>query len=189
MKNVILSLFTVLLLLSCNDGNSKKQRFVPESSGNINNITVVVDNLLWEDTVGEAIRNVLAAPLEGLPQDEPIFSISQMPTQVFSGFATKNRTVLKIEKGKPASTSIINDAYARPQTVAIVRGQTNEEIIDQLNNNAKKIVSELKKTEIKEQQRRISLSLFDDSPLEENFGIEMKFPTAYRVAKSQDQFF
>ena len=96
MKNVILSFLTVLLLLSCNDGNSKKQRFVPESSGNINNITVVVDNLLWEDTVGEAIRNVLAAPLEGLPQDEPIFSISQMPTQVFSGFATKNRTVLKI---------------------------------------------------------------------------------------------
>lgn len=189
MKNVILSLFTVLLLLSCNDGNSKKQRFVPESSGNINNITVVVDNLLWEDTVGEAIRNVLAAPLEGLPQDEPIFSISQMPTQVFSGFATKNRTVLKIEKGKPASTSIINDAYARPQTVAIVSGQTNEEIIDQLNNNAKKIVSELKKTEIKEQQRRISLSLFDDSPLEENFGIEMKFPTAYRIAKSEDHFF
>ena len=188
MKNSILSLLTAFLLLSCNDGNSKKQRFVPESSGNINNITVVVDNLLWEDTVGEAIRNVLAAPLEGLPQDEPIFSISQMPTQVFSGFATKNRTVLKIEKGKPAKTEILNDAFARPQTLVIVSGETNSEIIDQLNKNTKKIISELKKTEIKEQQRRISLSLFDDTPLKEELGIEMKLPTAYRIAKRADHF-
>ena len=189
MKNSILSFLTALLILSCNDGNSKKQRFVSESSGNINNITVVVDNILWEDTVGEAIRNVLAAPLEGLPQDEPIFSISQMPTQVFSGFTTKNRTVLKIEKGNPAATAILNDVYARPQTVVVVSGKTNDEIIAQLNDNNKKIVSALKKTEIKEQQRRISLSLFDDTPLKENLGIEMKFPTAYRIAKSADHFF
>jgi hypothetical protein len=189
MKNSILSLITAFLILSCNDSNSKKQRFVSESSGNINNISVVVDNILWEDTVGEAIRNVLAAPLEGLPQDEPIFSISQMPTQVFSGFTTKNRTVLKIEKGKPSATAILNDVYARPQTVVVVSGQTNDEIIAQLNDNSKKIVSALKKTEIKEQQRRISLSLFDDTPLKENLGIEMKFPTAYRIAKSADHFF
>jgi len=189
MKNSILILLTAFFILSCNDGNSKKQRFVSESSGNINNITVVVDNILWEDTVGEAIRNVLAAPLEGLPQDEPIFSISQMPTQVFSGFATKNRTVLKIEKGKPAGTAILNDIYARPQTVVVVSGQTNDEIIAQLNDNTKKIVSALKKTEIKEQQRRISLSLYDDSPLQEDLGIEMKFPTAYRIAKKDDHFF
>lgn len=189
MKNSILSFLTALLILSCNDGNSKKQRFVSESSGNINNITVVVDNILWEDTVGEAIRNVLAAPLEGLPQDEPIFSISQMPTQVFSGFTTKNRTVLKIEKGNPAATTILNDVYARPQTVVVVSGKTNDEIIAQLNDNNKKIVSALKKTEIKEQQRRISLSLFDDTPLKENLDIEMKFPTAYRIAKSADHFF
>ena len=189
MKNSILSLLMVFLLLGCNDGNSKKQRFVSDSSGNINNISVVVDNILWEDTVGEAIRNVLAAPLEGLPQDEPIFSISQMPTQVFSGFATKNRTVLKIEKGKPAATTVSTDVYARPQTMVVVSGETNSEIIDQLNNNSKKIVSVLKKTEIKEQQRRISLSLFDDTPLKDELGIDMKFPTAYRIAKKSDHFF
>lgn len=189
MKNSILTLFMAFLLLSCNEGNTKKQRYVSESSGNINNISVVVDNLLWEDTVGEAIRNVLAAPLEGLPQDEPIFSIRQMPTQVFSDFATKNRTVLKIDKGKPIATTILNDVYAKPQTVVIVSGQTNAEIIDQLDTNSEKIVTALKKTEIKEQQRRISLSLFDDTPLREDLGISLNFPTAYRIAKKADHFF
>jgi hypothetical protein len=189
MKTSILTLFMALFLISCNEGDSKKQRFVSDSSGNINNISVVVDNILWEDNVGEAIRNVLAAPLEGLPQDEPIFSISQMPSQVFSGFTTKNRTVLKIEKGKPASTTIFKDVYAKPQTVILVSGQTNAEIIDQLNTNAEKIVMTFKNSEIKEKQKRITLSLFDDKPLREDLGISLKFPSVYRIAKKEDHFF
>lgn len=189
MKSSILTLFIALFLISCNEDDSKKQRFVSDSSGNINNISVVVDNILWEDNVGEAIRNVLAAPLEGLPQDEPIFSISQMPTQVFSGFTTKNRTVLKIEKGKPASTTIFKDVYAKPQTVIVISGQTNAEIIDQLNTNAEKIVLAFKNTEIKEKQKRISLSLFDDKALNEDLGISLKFPSVYRIAKNEDHFF
>lgn len=188
MKGSILTLIVALFLIGCNE-DSKNQRFISDSSGNINNISVVVDNLLWEDNVGEAIRNVLAAPLEGLPQDEPIFSISQMPTQVFSGFTTKNRTVLKIEKGKPASTTIFKDVYAKPQTAIVVSGQTNAEIIDQLNTNAEKIVAAFKKTEIKEQQRRIALSLFDDTSLKEDMGISLKFPSVYRIAKKEDHFF
>jgi len=188
MKNLIPAILITFIFLACNEGSSKKQRYLSESSGKINNLSVVVDNLLWEDTVGEAIRNVLAVPLVGLPQDEPIFTLSQMPTQVFSGFATKNRTVLKIEKGKPEGTSILNDVYARPQTVVVVSGQTNDEITNQLNSNAKKIVDTFKKTEIKEQQRRIALSLFDDTPLKKTFGINLKFPSAFRIAKEDDHF-
>ncbi len=188
MKNLIPAIFVTLIFLACNEGGSKKKKYVSESSGKINNLTVVVDNILWEDNVGEVIRNVLAASLEGLPQEEPIFTLSQMPPQVFSGFAAKNRTVLKIEKGKPATTSVVNDAYARPQTVVVISGQTNEEIIDQLNSNAQKIVDVFKNTEIKEQQRRIALSLFDDTPLIETLGISLDFPSAYRIAKEEDHF-
>ena len=189
MKNIQLVIIIALLLIACNEGNSSKQKYVSNSSGNINNVSVVVDNSLWEDTVGEAIRNVLAAPLEGLPQDEPLYSLSQMPPQVFSGFATKNRTVLKIEKGKPAATTILNDKYAKPQTVVVVSGNTNTEIIDQLNTNAENIVSSFKKIEIIEKQRRIALSLFNDKPLQDHLGIRLNFPTAYRIAREDDHFF
>jgi hypothetical protein len=189
MKNIISVCFIVFLLFACNEGDRKKQRIVSSSSGNINNLLIVVDNLLWEDSVGEAIRNVLAAPLEGLPQDEPLFSLSQMPPQVFSGFTTKNRTVLKIEKGKKATTRILSDVYAKPQVVVLITGQTNEEIITQLNSNAAKILDAYKKIEIKEQQRRIALSLFDDTSLQKNLGIHLNFQTAFRIAKEESHFF
>lgn len=188
MKHLFALLAITLTFLSCND-TSSNQRIVPESSGNINNLLVVVDNMLWEDNVGESIRDIFAAPVPALNQEEPLFTISQMPTQVFSGFATKNRIVLKIEKGKPADTSIGEDALARPQTLIVVTGKTNQEIIDQMKANADKIIAAFKKEEIKEKQRRINISLFDTKPIQEQLGIDIKFPTAYRIAAHEDNFF
>ena len=137
--------FSILLLIttlffSCNDENAKK--YAPKSSGNINSLVVVADNLLWENNVGEEIRNVLAASVEGLSKDEPQFSMSQMPPEVFTGFAKNNRTVLKIEKGKEAGVKIARDAFARPQTLVVVSGQTNSEIIEQIKNNSEKRYSQ-----------------------------------------------
>ena len=188
MKKITFILLSfVLVFLSCEDKNAK--RIVPKSGGNINNLVVVADNVLWENQVGESIRKVLAAPVEGLALEEPQFAMSQMPPEVFSGFMKKNRTVLKIEKGKEANTQIAEDPYARPQTVVIVSGQTNEEITEQIEKNAAKIRDAFNKTEIKERQRRTSKSLFDDTPITKKIGVSMKFPTAYRMAKEEDKFF
>ena len=87
---VVLSLF--FFISSCDTKSTK--RIVSESSGNINEITLVVDNNLWKGSVGDSIRYTLASPVDGLPQDEPLFSMSQMPPEIFTGFARKNRTVL-----------------------------------------------------------------------------------------------
>jgi hypothetical protein len=188
MKTIASIFFAFVLVLSCND-SSKDQRIIPSSSGRINNLLVVVDNLLWDDFVGEAIRNTFAAPVPALNQEEPLFSINQMPPQVFTDFATKNRIILKIEKGKAANTSINEDAYARPQTLVVVSGMTNQEIIEQITNNAPKMISAFKKEEIKEKQRRINKSLFDDKALEKEMGVSLNFPTAYRIAKQDGKFF
>lgn len=178
----------IFLNFSCND-KSSNQRLVPASNGNINTLAVVIDNLLWEESVGENIRNIFAAPVQGLPNDEPLFTISQMPTQVFSGFATKNRTILKIEKGKPAGISINEDVFAKPQTLVVVSGKTNQEIIDQLEKNADKIIKAFKNEEIQEKQRRISLSLHDTKAIQEQLGIDIKFPSVYRIATHDNDFF
>ena len=188
MKRLITLLAIALVLVSCNN-TSSNQRILPSSSGKINNLQVVVDNLLWEENVGEAIRNIFAAPVPALNQEEPLFSISQMPPQVFNGFATKNRIILKIEKGKPADTSIGEDVFAKPQTLIVVTGMTDQEIIDQMKTNSDKIIEAFKKEEIKERQRQINISLFDTKPIQEELGIDIKFPTAYRIATHEDNFF
>jgi hypothetical protein len=191
MKKLIVLAISCFVIFACNNDKSKSssKRRLSESSGNLNNLTVVASNDQWNGEVGEAIREILAAPVDGLPQDnEPLFSMKQMPPEVFSGFAAKNRTALKIEKGQ-AGLKIEDDVYATPQKVVVVSGNTTVEIMNQLKENAKKIVSELKKTELIEKQRRIKKSLHKATTIENNLGVTLNFPTAYRIAKEEDNFF
>lgn len=185
----LLAFFSVLLVLSsCNNGKDDPV-VVSNSSGKINNLTVVMENDLWTGEVGEAVRRHLAAPVDGLPQEEPLFSLSQMPPEAFGGFSRKNRIFLQVRKGDESEVKMVENAYARPQKGILISGESNEEIISLIESNAEKIISTFKKTELAEQQRRIKKSLKTDEPLKERLGVSLKFPTAYRYAKESDDFF
>lgn len=188
------ALYSVLfcvVLLACGDKKKDDSKlYLPDSSGNLNTISIVVDNILWEDSVGESIRNIFAAPLNGLPTDEPMFNMKQIPPQVFDGFAARSRIVLKIEKGgEESSVKILNNVLAKPQTVAVVTGKTNEDIIIQLKENKDKIIDAFNKEEVKEKLRRINKSLLADEKMENKLGITIDIPTAYKIGKAEDDFF
>lgn len=178
---------SLLLLLSCND--KPNERVIPKSSGGLNVLTVVMPNELWQGKLGESIRQKLAGSVNGLPQVEPMFDINQMPEEAFTGFMRKQRTFLKIEQAQEASIEEVKDVYARPQHGIIVKGPNDEAINRIIKQDSARIVDAFKEAEVQEKIRRISLSLKDDEPLEEAFGISLKFPSAYRYAKSTDDFF
>lgn len=186
MKPIIILIISAVILSGCNS-NSKVA--LSASSGNINNLSVVIDNNLWEGSVGDNIRNLIGASLYGLPQDEPLFTLRQMPTSIFTGFVRKNRIVLKVVKGEEAGTQFYKDSYAKPQKMVVVSGFTNSEIIDQIKENADKIISVFKFEEIKEKQRRILKSINKNNNIETVLGVTMDFPSAYRVAKEEGDFF
>ena len=189
MKKILLLLIGALLMVACGDNTKENPRILADSSGNINNLTVILAQDLWRGEIGEAIRTNLASSVHGLPQEEPIFTLRQMPPESFSGFMRKSRIFLKIEKGQPADIKIVRDPYAEPQVGVFNSGESNEEIINLINENAERIINTLKKVELKEKQRRISKSLKEDKRLEEELGVSLKFPDAYRYAKAGDGFF
>lgn len=189
MKKTLFLLFSVVFLISCNEnGDKKEERILSDSSGNINQITLIIENELWEGKVGEAIRDNYAAAVEGLPQEEPMFSISQIPPETFSGFVRRNRSFISVQEGDKAEARIVKDLYARPQTGVIISGENQEELIHVINESSKKLVSAFKETEMKEKQRRIGKSLKKDGKLEEKFGLSLNFPSAYRYALEEDNF-
>ena len=177
-----------LVFTACEDTSSKKV-YKPQSSGNINDLSVVIDNSLWDSSVGEAIRSTVGAPLYGLPQDEPQFSLRQIPSSVFSGFVKNTRLVLKITKGVAPSTKFYTNPYAAPQKMVVVNGMTNEEIVDQLNTNQAKIKKAFKVQEIQEKQRRSKKALFNSESITNQLGINIQFPSVYRIAKQENDFF
>lgn len=187
MKTII-SIFCLVFILSCDEKKGNK-KYLTSSSGKINAVSVVADNILWENNVGDAIRSTLAAPAKGLPQDEPIFSLRQIPSQVFDGFATKSRTILKIEKTDSVGIIIKKNVYAKPQTVVIVKGKTDGDIISQIKSNALKIRDAFTKQEVSEKLRRINKSLLKDEAMENAMGFTIDIPSAYKIAKADDNFY
>ena len=102
-------LSTLIVFASCKEDKTK--RYVPESNGNINNITVVISKDLWKGNIGMTIRDKFEAPYEGLPIDEPIFSLKQLPPESFSGFARNSRNILWIKKDSVSSHRLFYNKY------------------------------------------------------------------------------
>ncbi len=184
MKKIIF-LLCLALLGACDENKV----VLPSSSGNINQLSVIIDNKLWQGEVGETIRNYFAANVQGLPQQEPLFNLSHIPPEAFTGFLRKSRIFLKVQKDKSTGIGIMIDSLAQPQTGIIISAPTNEKLIAILNENASQIIQKFKQQELTEKRRLIRKSLKPDAILEEKLGVHLKFPTAYRYAKTTDDFF
>jgi hypothetical protein len=184
---VLFSLFVIFT--SCNESGKKDKSLVPNSVGNINSLQIITSNDLWNGAVGEAIRNNFAAPTDGLPQDEPLFSMNQMPPEAFSGFARSNRLFLYVVLSEEDKVTLANNEYAKPQTGAIIKATSAEKLVELINTNATKIIESFHASEIKERQRRTSISLLKLDSLKNIMGVSLKVPSAYRIAKATDSFF
>ena len=185
MKKTAIILFFLINALSCSDN---QQKLLPASSGNINNISVVTNDELWEGAVGEVIRENFGRPIYGLPQIEPIFSLSHIPSKVFSGFATKSRTILKIDVSENEGVFNFKNTYASPQRIIQITAKSPDKIIEIINENLNSIYSTMYFNEIQEKQRRISKNLNKTQAIKKNTGVSLKFPSAYRVAKVDSNF-
>ena len=185
MKRIAIILFFLIITLSCSDN---QQKLLPASSGNINNISVVSSDELWDGAVGDIIRENFGRPIYGLPQIEPVFSLSHIPSKVFSGFATKSRTILKVDISEKEGVFNFKNTYASPQRIIQITASSSEKIIEIINENLNSIYSTMYLNEIQEKQRRISKNLNQTQAIKKNIGLTLRFPSAYRVAKVDSNF-
>ena len=178
-------LIVFIIFCGCKESTTN---LLPSSSGNLNEISVALSDELWKGPVGNTLKESFSKPIYGLPQREPMFSLRHIPIRVFSGFVTKNRTIIKVQKAKKTQTLVQYNKYATPQLVIQFFGPNSKEIIRLIKKDSDSMVSLINKLEINEKQRRIKKSLSKSSDLKTNFKIDLKYPSVYRVAKSKNDF-
>ncbi|NQZ43251.1 MAG: DUF4837 family protein [Flavobacteriaceae bacterium] len=180
-------LLGLLCLFSCKQ-NTTGERYLPPSTGGVNTLMVVMDNELWRGAVGDRVREQFARPALGLSPTQPILSLTQIPPQVFSGAVTHSRSVLFVQQDTLSIGHVKTDVYARPQKVAVVKGGTYNELVDNIDKVADKAIASFRAVEMREAQKRFTRSLNREQALQEEFGIEMTIPSAYKVGKREDNF-
>lgn len=188
----LLYIFVALTLLmsSCNPNKKgQEQIYLPESVGQLNSLAVVIDNELWEGSVGDTIRKYFAAPVDGLPTEEPTFSLHQVPPQVFEGNTRNSRNILLIRKEEPCKAYIKDNAFARPQVVGIIQGKTHREIACKVEEYAEQFIYAFKNNDLAEAQKRFTSSLNNDPQVEQALGFSFTMPSVYKVVKKENNFF
>ena len=186
MKKVLIALFAFTALMGCEEKSKKKYK--PVSVGAINSLAVVMETGLWEGQVGDKVREFFAAPMVGLTWEEPLFTIEHMPQQVFTGMTRHRRSVLFVSLDSLDLAHIKTDLYATPQKVGVIKGETEEQLLANLEQGAEKIIASFKENELVEAQKRFKRSLSKDKVLQDKFGIKLNIPSIYELGKEEDNF-
>ncbi len=188
MKKRILACFLGILFITIGCKDEGKQDYLPDSVGAMNTLTIVIENDLWKSSVGDAIRENYTAAAQGLTWDEALFSVTQIPPQIFSGSVRNTSSVLFVMEDSLSIAHMKSNMYAKPQKVGVVKGRNKQEIIDNVNKTAPDFIDEFKALEIQKAQQRFTKSLNKEKALQEKFNISMKIPSIYRVGREEDSF-
>jgi len=181
-----LALFVVCIPLFSCDEDKKAQ--VTQSTGKINSLSIVISDQLWNGEVGDSLRKKFAAPVDGLPQEEPLFTITQLPVKILDGYKTISRNVIIIKREENNYYKFEKNEFARPQNVVHISGNNVAEIIDHIEKNGDSIVDRFKETEILKNQEIINKSLLDDKRISNKFKIALKIPSTYKYVMEKRNF-
>ena len=137
----------------------KEQAYVPDSSGNINHVTVVMPQKSWQGALGDAVKNKIATVYEGLPLDEPRFTLRYMSPKNFTGFARHGRNILWFKKDTINQFRMVQNQFAQPQIVAFFQGEDDAVMVEYVKTNADLLVRSFTEVERQEKIRRIKKSV------------------------------
>ena len=184
-KEFFLALFSSLTLISCKFKDSKS---IDDTKESINKVSVIIDDQLWNGAIGDSIRNKFAAPVIGLPQEEPLFTINQYPSKLLDGIISSDRNIIIIKKEPKKRFEIIKDEYFKPQNVIHISGQTVNEITAIIQDNTPLIIQKIRQTEIAEVENTTKKALLDPQKIASKFNISLEVPKSYRYVMRRNKF-
>lgn len=178
--------YIFLLLFSCE--KSKNTPYLPQSSGNINHVSVIVKEKHWKSELGENTRNIIGDIYQGLPIDEPNFKFFHIDPKQFNGFSRLSRNIIYFQKDTINKFSIYKDLYSKPQLFFLIQGEDEGVWANYLKENKSLIINTIKDGERKEKIRRIKKSPSKSDILKDRIGIELIYPSIYKKVKDTLNF-
>ncbi len=186
----LLAIVAFLFFCSCSNDPTIMRKKV---TGRAGEIVVVIPKKTWESSAGTKMREILAQSQLGLPQDEPIFELIDVPPAAFKEIFKTSRNVItvKITSGiDSAKIEFKKDIWAWPQAVVNIQAKSHEQFIEAFTKNSDNIVAYL----IKAERDRLIMNYknYHDKGakniIKEKFGFNMNFPPGFKVTKPKENF-
>lgn len=186
MRSVTIAIL-LFFFFSCANKDETNEITPGSSFGEINSISIVIDDNLWNGELGDTLRKKWAAPVDGLPQEEPLFTLNQYPTKIFEGMVKKNRNIIVVKKGRTTSFIHQKNRFAKPQQLFYITANSSAELVKIVELKSAEIIKKIKESEIIEHQKRILKTPVSDQLIREKFQVTMALRSNYKyelVAKN-----
>ena len=187
MKKIFSILAITLLLASC-VGTDK--RILRDSIGKLNKVMVVAKGNDWTGDVGKEVRNSFSELMVGLPQPEPILSVSQVAPNGFSSMMKSSRNIFIISESENEKFSVKRDVYAQPQTVVYIQAKDDASIIKLLQKHKQEIRNTFRESEIKFTQNIFKKTRVDETKYKtiKKLGVSLIIPDKFRTVDDTGEF-
>lgn len=176
---------TALFFISCKNNSDNSNA---KTTGDINTISVLIDDQLWKGAIGDSVRNKFASSVIGLPEEEPQFTINQYPIKFLEGFVVNSRNSIVIKKSNASGFEIKKNEFATPQNIFYISGRTTNEIVAVIEKHTSEIIRLMRETEIVENQRIIDTSLIKTAQIKKKFKIDLNIPNGYNNVLTKKKF-
>lgn len=188
MKKLLYS-FVILIVLSSCSGKGENKILI-DSAGRLNNVVVVINNEDWQGEVGNAMREVLAKEVLGLPQPEPLFNLSQIVPASFSHLLTAQRNILVVKYGEENNVVITKNVYAEPQQIITVQAKNKVELLKLVREKHEYISNSIRNSDLSFYQKRNLKRPWNPDKIElfNELNISMKIPRNYGQAVNSKEY-
>ena len=196
MKNWILSLVVAgvsFLSVSCDAFSSLMSASEYTSQGTPYEMIVVCDQDLWQGEAGDSLRAVLCAPVDYLPQREPLFDVLRILPEGFRDMIAAHRNVLRVvvdPSVTEAKAALQHDVNAAPQLFITLQAPDAASLTAYVSEHRKELVQAFENAErdraLKAARRFKSDNVEKD--ITELFGFRMPVPTGYFTADKTADF-
>ncbi len=196
--------------------NLKKRKdnpFLPQATGAIDEVLVIMADGLWKGTIGDTMRHFLQEDYAVLPQSQPIFDLRQINGGQFGSLLKRTATILVVgllDSDDKASLMIKErldqykqkkqrdklpiffasmDTWAEPQNVVYLYGENYKALIDKLVKHNDKLIKQLYEVEDDKTARNVKIPGVDwglTNFLQQDFKLNFEVPKNYKTALKND---
>jgi hypothetical protein len=162
-------------------------------SGKAGELIVVVPKETWDGKVGEVMKKVLLQPQIGLPQDEPLFTIIDIPPAAFKDIFKTSRNIINVRISPTLDSAKVEfkeDVWAWPQAVVNIHAKSTNDFIDLFDRNSEKILAFMLKAE--RERLQINYEKYADKAIKntllKKFNIQLNVPSGFTLAINKENF-
>lgn len=187
---IVQAILALVFMVSCSSDATHMHKNI---SGKAGELVVVISKDSWESSPGKVVREILAQSHDGLPQDEPLFDVIDVPHAAFKDIFKSTRNILQTSISSNVEKPGVvfkDDVWAYPQATVQIRATNAEQFIQLFTENEDKILSYYLAAE----KERITMNynkIFEKGVynlLNEDFGVTMKVPPGFRIMEQKKDF-